>query len=238
MKRITVAALLTCVGCAAAMGVFAHQPRIISTPDPVAVAQPEISKAYYGQLAGQPATYIIESSKPFELYVGLLSPQIEGAKVDFSAAIADDNGQIANLNGQDYDWLVMYEPFGGDYYNQGPEHSVSVEAGNYTITVSNPGNIGRYALAIGKVESFPPGEFIKTLATLPALKRDFFDKSPWIAYNNFIGLFTFVGIVAAGLAVYIIASFIHWRRLKKRLDCEYAKGITKRYGYEKIGKQR
>jgi hypothetical protein len=43
--------------------------------------------------------------------------------------------------------------------------------------VSNKNNQGRYSLAIGKIESFPLGESLTTIARLPVLKTHFFEKS-------------------------------------------------------------
>jgi hypothetical protein len=64
----------------------AHQP-IIMTGEDVAVTEPEISKAYYATLSGEPHIYRISETRPFELYVNVLVPDIGGQKKDVSAAI-------------------------------------------------------------------------------------------------------------------------------------------------------
>jgi hypothetical protein len=50
--------------------------------------------------------------------------------------------------------------------------------------VSNPGNQGKYSLAIGKIESFSLPEMVKTLVLLPQLKTQFFDKPAWTMFDN------------------------------------------------------
>ena len=56
--------------------VVAHQPRITDSED-IIVKEPEISKAYYGNLEGNPHIYVINSDKNFNLYVNILVPNIE-----------------------------------------------------------------------------------------------------------------------------------------------------------------
>ena len=62
-------------------GLFAHQPKLInyspSIDKPHAVTDPEISKAYYGKLNGEPHYYIINSEKDFLFYTSILSPKID-----------------------------------------------------------------------------------------------------------------------------------------------------------------
>ncbi|MBM3192026.1 MAG: hypothetical protein FJZ63_05185, partial [Chlamydiae bacterium] len=58
---------------------FAHQPRITESRQTL-VPDPEISKAYYGTLTGEPDVYTIEAKEPFDLYVNVLVPDIAGQK--------------------------------------------------------------------------------------------------------------------------------------------------------------
>ena len=57
-----------------------HQPKLInyspSLETPHLVTEPEISKAYYGQLKGSPHYYLIKSQKEFLFYTGILSPKV------------------------------------------------------------------------------------------------------------------------------------------------------------------
>jgi hypothetical protein len=209
---------------------LAHQPQIVGAATDVAVNQPEISKAYYGKLAGKPAIYTIEADKPFYLYIQLLAPQNGSAKAEFSARIFKNRQLLSALDGKDHLWLAMYEPFGNDYYNQGPEYEANVPAGVYSIEVFNAGNKGIYALAVGKTESLAFGGMIKTLAALPALKADYFGESAWTAYNNFTGLFALIIVISFVIAAYILIRLAFIRRLKNKLDHEYQKFRQERGG--------
>ena len=55
---------------------FAHQPKLIkyspSSNEPHDVIEPEISKAYYGKLNGEPHFYKIESDSEFHYKLELL----------------------------------------------------------------------------------------------------------------------------------------------------------------------
>ena len=57
---------------------LAHQPRLVGDDLVIKVEDPEISKAYYGTLKGEPAIYIIQSNEPFNFYLDLLVPDVEG----------------------------------------------------------------------------------------------------------------------------------------------------------------
>ena len=58
--------------------VSAHQPEYVGSNIKINVTNPEISKAYYGELNGQPAVYTIESQKEFKFYVNILVPDLIG----------------------------------------------------------------------------------------------------------------------------------------------------------------
>ena len=183
----------------------AHQPRLVDNAPSIEVRNPEVSQAFYARLSGAPQTYIIRSETPLTLYVNLLAPDGPGFEIDYTAVIARKDGPggevLAVLDGKIYDWRPFFEPFGGDHYRLGPEYESAVPAGTYTIVVTSPDNEGKYALAIGKVEKFPPGEMARTIVTLPKLKK-YFGKSPWTAYFNLSGVFLLVVVGAvAGLAV-------------------------------------
>lgn len=160
--------------------VSAHQPRI-PEGDEITVTEPEISKAYYSKLSGNPQVYRISSDKPFVLYVNLLVPDITGQKRDVSASVIKDGNPtttLAILDGTGYEWKKFFEPFGHDTYLTGPEYKSGVPAGTYEIRVSNPGNDSKYSLAIGETEAFDLAESINAIKLIPRIKHSFFDKSP------------------------------------------------------------
>jgi hypothetical protein len=158
---------------------LAHQPRIVDQ-NVINVTDPEISKAYYGQLSGEPHYYYIKSEKEFNLYVNVLVPDINGIKKDVSAIIVkdeDDEHPIAKLDGPTYEWKKFWEPFGGDSYWMGPEYKTKVEPGEYEIEVYSTNNDSKYALAIGETEAFDQKEGLNALNLVPQLKNNFFNES-------------------------------------------------------------
>jgi hypothetical protein len=157
--------------------VSAHQPQLV-TAHPVVVIDPEVSKAYYDTLRGSPAIYTIVSDKPFALYVNTLVPAVPGQEKLITATVAKNGQTIATLDGITYAWKTFFEPFGHDTYWMGPEYKADVTAGTYTITVSSPRNDSKYSLAIGETEAFDMQTGWAAMHVIPALKRDFFGKSP------------------------------------------------------------
>ncbi|MDI6644951.1 MAG: hypothetical protein QME14_07820 [Methanobacteriaceae archaeon] len=189
--------------------VTAHQPRIIdgdfSFPEnAILIEEPEISQAFYGELNDKPVYYKISSDKPFQLYVGILIPDISGVEKNYmSVEVTDSSGEtVLFLNGSDHDWKPYFEEFGGDQYLEGPEVRKNVSAGTYYIKVFNDDNKGKYSLAVGEIEAFPPEEALQAMFLLPILKQRFFEK-------NIIGLFLqFIGIIVALGTLTIILSLL------------------------------
>jgi hypothetical protein len=173
----------------------AHQPRLVSHAL-TTVKNPEISQAFYAELSGQPQSYRFTATQPLALYAGLLVPDIVGERTDITATISRDGQLLATLDGRSFPWSPYYEKYGGDYYLWGPEFAApgssretgiagqTVPPGTYTITVSDLGNSGKYVLALGAVEAFPPTEIIKTLFLVPQLKAGFFAYSPGALFSS------------------------------------------------------
>jgi len=164
---------------------FAHQPRIVfdashTQENPILVTNPEISQAFYGNLHGQADVYHIQMTSGFLLYVNIVVPELSGQRTDFIVDIIKGNDAVyTRMDGTRAKRTPFYEEFAGDNYLKGPEREQEVSAGEYTIKVSNPDNQGKYSLAIGKIESFPPNEILKTFHALPILKTEFFNKPRW-----------------------------------------------------------
>jgi hypothetical protein len=180
---------------------FSHQPRLVRDQPSIMVHNPEISQAFYAWLNGSAQSYYIRSGTPFHLYLNLLVPDLSGIGTDYTAVIYKEaesaENIVARLEGMGFAWKPFYEPFGGDRYLLGPEFERDVAEGTYIVAVSNPRLRGKYALAVGKKEKFPPGEWMRTIAVLPKLKKQFFEKSPLTAYFNLTGLFLLVGVAGA-----------------------------------------
>ena len=193
---------------------LAHQPRLVGDDTEVIVTLPEISKAYYGNLAGKPVTYHIEATDTFRLYVNILVPDIEGVGKDVSVKILKKNAVISVLDASAHVWTEFYEPFAGDAYYRGPEYVETQEPGDYEIQVYSPDNQGKYVLAIGDREAFPFGELVKTYLVLPRLKSEFFGKSPFSAFSNIMGIF--LGIIILIVLVIAAAFYFGIKMIRKR----------------------
>ena len=178
---------------------FAHQPRLASDnstiANPIVVKNPEISQAFYGKLNGNPAYYKIQSNKQFQLYANILVPDIPGASSQLmSVQITDSSGKtIGMLDAQNSTWTPYFEEFGGDNYLKGPEFNQTVPAGTYYLKVFNGDNQGRYSLAIGDIESFPPAETLNTLFLLPIIKANIFQVPVAELFIQFLGLILAMG---------------------------------------------
>ncbi len=200
--KLRSASSLLFFGIISAVPALAHQPRLVGDKPSIEVRKPEISQAFYARLAGGPQSYYIRSDAPFELYLNLLVPDLHGIDTDYEAVLYRSNGTpenaIARLDGKAYAWRPFFEPFGGDHYLLGPEFEENVPAGTYIVVVSSPDNNGKYALAVGKKERFPPGEIVRTIGLLPRLKKEFFGKSPVTAYFNLSGAFLLLVAGALG----------------------------------------
>ena len=100
--------------------VLAHQPRL--TEQVITnIIDPEVSKAYYAELSGEPQTYIINATGSFNLYVNILVPDILGQMKDVTATIfknGDTAHPVAILGGLNTEWKYFFEPFGYDTYWQ------------------------------------------------------------------------------------------------------------------------
>ena len=188
--------------------VCSHQPRLVY--DEISVYEqinnPEVSQAFYGELKGQPDYYFINSTKDFDLYLNILAPDITGARTDFSVKIFSDMENFSLSNKQE--WEKFYEEFGGDSYLMGPELEKNVTRGVYIIEISNSDNLGRYSLAVGKIESFPLGEALKSIYSVFRLKHDFFNKSYFAFFSGLIGRgvgILFLVFIAIAVGIILLA---------------------------------
>ena len=83
--------------------------------------------------------YVINSDKPFELYVNILAPdlnpeqQTDGSEL--SIWITNNDDIDIKLKGENHDWTQFYEEYGKDHYIKGPEYKANVSEGIYYIAV-------------------------------------------------------------------------------------------------------
>lgn len=206
----------------------AHQPRLVDS-SLISVLDPEISKAFYAKLDGQPHYYEIDSQKDFDLYVNVLVPDIQGQKKDVSAVIiknGDVENPMARLDGLSFQWKAFFEPFGYDNYWMGPEYKAHVDAGKYEVRVFSTNNDSKYSLAIGEAELFDFKEIMNALTVIPKLKADFFNESPATFIFSMFGwgliLFLYILAFAFGLI---------YRQLLRRFAKGKPRGVKKNIAF-------
>lgn len=202
----------------------AHQPRIVESVATHVIA-PEISKAYYSTLTGSPHTYTIDSPVDFDLYVGILIPDIKSADKSTIAEVSQADVLIATVGGIDAPWKSYFEPFGQSNYLDGGEYKARVKAGIYTITVRSQNNNSKYSLAIGEIEAFDWTEGINALSIIPELKRDFFEESPVSFIKSPFGW----GLIVIMYFLAGIVGFIY-RAILKKFAKNSPRGATRNIG--------
>lgn len=188
--------------------VSAHQPNYIENQTWIKVIEPEISKAYYGVLPGKEARYVISTTTPFALYVGLLLPVLPEANQNISATIVNQKGEvIETLVGNKFPWKKWFEPFAGDDYWQGPEFKKEVPAGTYTIIVySSDNNWDKYVLAIGEKESFSASAYPEFIKQIYQIKTTFFAKSWWAIFEGKIGFYLLIFLIIISILIFRVSA--------------------------------
>ncbi len=195
----------------------AHQPVYVGGQTSITVPDPEVSKAYYSELHGQPAIYTIKSEKEFSLYLNILSPDIPGASKDFSVSVVDGNGKaITTLSEPATSWQKWYEDFAGDWYWKGPEFKATEPAGTYTVTVSSLSNRGKYVLAPGEAEVFTVAGTPNTIGEIYTVKTLFFGKKGLSVFEGIIGKFL-LGLVLLASALILAIAYLLYKRHGKRV---------------------
>lgn len=152
-----------------------HKPVIseeenLTKENPYVIDEPEVSLALYGSLKGEDHYYKIDSDKDFNLYIGILTPKLDGEsepknKVYFQVYDKDfneikfDNYPTGIV--KDHKWTEWYERFGRKWYWVGPEVGTDLNKpiglypkGEYYIKVFNENKKGNYSLAVGYKEEF------------------------------------------------------------------------------------
>ncbi|MDO8592629.1 MAG: hypothetical protein Q7R92_02540 [bacterium] len=194
------ALILAALSFAAAKSAGAHQPRYVPDSQLVLIKNPAISQAFYGELKGDSAHYLIDLKQEQALYLRILVPDLPEIKkdktvtVDYAPELGVKAAGFAKLDPASAPWENFHEEFAGDDYWQGPELKRPAEAGYYLIKVSSPDNTGKYVLVIGDKEEFPAAEIGKALIAVPQLKMKFYDKPVWQWFNGKVGKYFLLGL--------------------------------------------
>jgi len=159
----------------------------------VLIKNPEINQSFYGELTGSADYYKIIADEAFDLCIGIMAPEVEDARDDFSISVYGDNTSIT-LYGDRYEWVTYYEKTTEYRYWKGPSYEETLEKGEYLIQVYNEDNEGKYILVVGERESFFVNQTINYVFAMPKL-ASFFEKPPVSTYFNRIGIFLFVALL-------------------------------------------
>ncbi|WP_196161250.1 hypothetical protein [Reinekea sp. G2M2-21] len=179
--------LLLVVAVMTAYPAYAHQPimKLDGTGNetsPFVIEEPEISKAIFKELEGNPHYYTLSSETEFSFYAGITKAKLENCAVGqtFSFDVLDAEGnRLFFADGENFEWWAWYEEFGKNWYWVGPEigenfkSNRTLPAGTYTIKIYNKNNSGQYSLAVGDIEHFPIGVIARTAFLMPKIERQF-----------------------------------------------------------------
>lgn len=195
----------------------AHLPRLVfnqinSEENPYIVEAPAISQAFYGEFKNNRSEYYkVNLDREQELYLSLLAPISAGAASDISAQViklnSPDSDIKLSLDGENFNWQIFREKYAGDTYLQGPSQYKVLPQGEYLITASSKNNVGKYVLTIGRTESFPPSEALKTLIALPQMKMQFFGGTFFSIFSGIVGKYVLAGIFAVILIILLLVLF-------------------------------
>ncbi len=188
----------------------AHQPQIVEEGrSAIVIEEPEISKAYFGQLTGEPHVFTLDARESFDFYLNVLVPDLPNAKKDVSAALinpASPEIPIVVIGGGEAKWEPFFEEFARDNYFKTDEFRTRLPAGGYEIRVWSSNNDSAYSLAIGEIESFGFWDIVDAYIRIPQIKSFFFEKSPFSAL--------FTPLIGGPLGILLIlgGGFFLWRR--------------------------
>ena len=170
---------------------YAHKPVLNKNsaypPDaPYEIEDPEISKAIYSTLSGNPHYYRIQSDVNFDFYAGILAAKIGECALEskFSFEVLDSEFHRIDLaDGENFEWTPWYEEYGKQWYWNGPEIGKNFlsdriyKAGTYYIKVFNETNTGQYIMAVGDIEKFSFTDIVGLLFSMGDIENEFWDPS-------------------------------------------------------------
>ena len=169
--------------------VYAHKPVLNDNSTypadaPYEIEDPEISKAIYSTLIGDPHFYRIQSEVDFDFYAGILAAKIGECPLNskFSFEVLDsDFHKIYLADGENFEWTPWYEEYGKQWYWNGPEIGQNFasnevfKAGTYYIKVFNNSNTGQYIMAVGDIEKFSFTDIVGLIFSMGKIEDEFWD---------------------------------------------------------------
>ena len=169
---------------------YAHKPVLnekskYPVDAPFEIEDPEISKAIYSTLTGDPHYYRIQSEVDFDFYAGILAAKIGECALDskFSFEVLDSNFEKIYLaDGENFNWVPWYEEYGKQWYWNGPEIGKNFlsdevfQAGTYYIKVFNNSNTGQYVVAVGDIEKFSFTDIVGLIFSMGDIEDQFWNR--------------------------------------------------------------
>lgn len=215
---MTMRLLCASITAAAALSIpfavsLAQELRIVES-SPTAIENPEAYRAYYGKLDGAPEVFTITVTEPFRFSIVILTPDVQGARTDFTANVIDmanPDTPFAVVDGTVSEWIPFFDTTGRDDYLAGPLFQAGIAAGTYEIRVSNPDNEGAYVVLLGEESSFSLGEIFNRYGALPTIKSDFFGKPAYQAFLAPLLLWPIIAVLIV-LAVIVFTIYLLRRR--------------------------
>lgn len=213
MKKNYILVFCLLFGLAFAGRAEAHQPRIVSGNQLTLIKNPEVSQAFYGELKGSEADYLIELKQAGDLFLQLLVPDLPEADRDKTAVVqylpelGSAPVNFAQLDLPADEWKKYFEEYAGDNYYEGPELKKSAEPGYYLVKVSSRDKEGKYVLVVGEKEEWPVGEALKALVSIPQLKKDFFKEPVTEWFNGKIGRYFGLGLIGLIVLAFMFHRF-------------------------------
>jgi hypothetical protein len=199
-----------------------HTPVLVefeSLKDIITIDDPELSRAYYGELKGFPHTYEVRSDAPFLLRVEVLVPDTDWSTNGISSMIVrqvEGSGrvtEVARLEAKDASWESFYEPWGGDSYRRGPMFEEELLSGTYRVEIHTPDNIEKYVLVIGSREERELGYF-ELLGRIVEVKT-FFGKSKVAILQSPIA---YIPFLIALVTILVLMYVWRFRRRRDRIN--------------------
>ncbi len=186
------------------------------------VSNPQVYRAYYGELTGSPHVFTFNvPSDGYTVKAVVLAPDTEDVSTDIVAEMISDKNpgeSFARVDGGMIEWQRFFDTSGRDSYLAGPVLENTVTTGSYRIQVSSPDNQGAYVLVFEGEDGFLLGQVISRFGALPTIKSEFFGKSALEAYTTPLLLWPVVTTLL--LLASVIILLIVYRRMRPEVSAE------------------
>jgi hypothetical protein len=201
--------------------VLSREPYVVGAA-PVVVADPEISRVYFDELAGTPRYYIVRSPVPFTLKLQIAVPAHTnpygryGVQVFWGSLAQKPYAALPNTG----IWQRSYDPLTGNSFVNGPRLTEPLPAGSYLVEVTGNGDRGKYALVVGDPGRGTVWGTVRAMVAMPPLRRSYFGISPASFAFTLLGCLYLIVSVGAGVVIAAAARAVgRGRNRTHRYEC-------------------